>query len=410
MVLSEKITAGVMLSDGTTFGLYENSILDASISSQCIPSSGFSFGGVCSATLNMTFLSNLTSRYQLVGAKVHLSIYKGGAWQSFGVYNITSASRWKNKFTISASDNIIWLDKSVYSTDENMHKINEITSRLQGSVDIYSALYTIIEVSEQHMAQSYDDIVQLPGGDLSTTVFQEVTTDCPRDWLSWGAEFLCGFAIADAGGNVKIEQFETSPTAVITQSMVQTETTDIADFTLALVGARMEVWDTTMGAVWYPDLENLPNSIFLDVTENWLIQGKHYLYGQAMDILDNMTNAIGSIPYRPFSATVHSDVLYHLGQCVQLEDSDGNYYNSVITHYDWSLHGGQVIKCAGEDTRLLADTKRRTQVKRVEEKIVTKMKNLNINVKSENEIKSLAEQGKLVTGTIYYDISGDENV
>lgn len=411
MVLYERATANIELANKTIFSVTESDMLDASISSQCLPNFGFSFGGVCSSTLDMTFISSLTNRYQLVGAKVTFFIYKSSEWQQIGVFNVTSASRWRDKFTISASDNMIWLDKSVYSTDENLHKINEITSRLMSTVTIYQALYSIVhEVSGLELSQSQNEIEALPNGDLSTIVFQEVTTDCPRDWVSWVAEFLCGFAIADQNGAIKIEQFETSPTAVITQNIIQSETTDIADFMMSLVGARMEVWDTTMGAVWYPDLENLPNSIFLDVTENWLIQGKHYLHGQSMDILDNMTSVIGRIPYRPFSATVHSDVLYHLGQCVQIQDYDGNYYNSIITSYNWSLKGGQNIKCDGEDTRLLADTKRRTQIKRTEEKLVTKMKNLNINVQSENEIKALAEQGKLVPGTVYYDVSGDDSV
>lgn len=165
-----------------------------------------------------------------------------------------------------------------------------------------------------------------------------------------------------------------------------------------------------MGAVWYLDLENQPNSIFLDVSDNWLIQGKHYLYGNAMDILSDMTSTISDIPYRPFSTTVHSNEIYELGQCIQIQDDTGTYYNSVITHYSWSLLGGQTIKCSGEDTRLLADTKRRTQLKRIEERLITKMNNLSINVQSEDELKSLASQEKLITGTIYYDISGDDNI
>ncbi len=410
MVIYEKAMAYITLADGNAFIVDENSILDANISNQCIPSSGFAFGGVCSATLSMTFISNLTNRYQLIGATIIFAIYKQGTYQQVGVFNVTSANRWKDKFTISANDNMIFLDKSVYSTDENMHKINVITQNLQGNIDIYTALNIIVSTANQELAQTREKIVLLPGGDLCTTVFQDITTDCPRDWLSWGAEFLCGFATANASGQIEIKQFEMYPTSIITQNMIQTETTDIADFTMALVGARMEVWDTTMGAVWYPNLENQPNSIFLDVSENWLIQGKHYIYGNAMDILNNMATTVANISYRPFSATVHSDILYYLGQCIQIYDYDGNCYNSIITSWQWSLKGGQTIKCDGEDTRLLSDTKRRNQVKRTEEKMVTKMNNINVNVNSESEIKNLANEGKLITGTIYYDISGDDTV
>lgn len=413
MVITEKIIATVTLSDGSNFTLTESDIFSASISKQCVSGTGFEFGGVCASTLNMEFKSSLTNRYCLIGAIIKLSIYKNSTWQNFGVYNVTSATRWKNNFTVAGSDNMIWLDKSVYSTDENSHKINEITIRMSSAVTIYRALQIIVEeVGGLQLAQSESEISLLSPmcGNLSTIIFQEVTTDCPRDWLYWIAQFLSGFAVADNDGKIAIRKFSTIPTAIITQNMVQQETTDIADFTLALVGARMEVWDTTMGAVWYPDLENQPNSIFLDVSDNWLIQGKHYLYGNAMDILSDMTSTISDIPYRPFSATVHSNEIYELGQCIQIQDDTGAYYNSVITHYSWSLLGGQTIKCSGEDTRLLADTKRRTQLKRIEERLITKMNNLSINVQSEDELKSLASQEKLITGTIYYDISGDDNI
>lgn len=413
MVLTEKLVATVTLTDGSSFTLTERDIFSASVSKQCVSGTGFEFGGVCASTLSIEFISSLTNRYCLIGAVIKLSIFKKNEWQNFGVYNVTSASRWKDKFTVSASDNLIWLDKSVYSTDENSHKINEIATRMSSEVTIYRALQIVVEeVGGLQLAQTESEILQLSAmcGNLSTIVFQDVTTDCPRDWLYWIAQFLSGFAIADSEGNIAIKKFDTIPSSVITQNMVQQETTDIADFTLVLVGARMEVWDTTMGAVWYPSLENQPNSVFLDVSENWLIQGKHYLYGNAMDILSDMASTISDIPYRPFSATVHSDELYRLGQCIQIQDNTGTYYNTVVTHYTWSLRGGQTLKCSGEDTRLLADTKRRTQIKRVEERLITKINNINVNVQSEEELKKLANQGKLVTGTVYYDISGDDDI
>ena len=409
MAIMERVTAAVTLLNDTSFTLTENDILSASISKQCVSGTGFEFGATCSATLNMEFTSNITNRYQLIGAVIKLSIYKGGAWTGFGVYNVTSASRWRNKFSISASDNMIWLDKSIYSTDENSHKINEIASRLTTATTIYRTLQIVVEeVGGLQLAQTEAEISAMSGGNLSTIVFQDITTDCPRDWVYWIAQLLCGFAIADDSGKIAIKQFETSPSATLTPNIVQAETTDVADFTLALVGARMEVWDTTMGAVWYPDLESMPNSVYLDVTDNWIIQGKHYLYGNAMDILDNMATAISTIPYRPFSATIHSSELYHLGQCIQVQNTDGNYYNSVVTNYDWSLLGGQVLKCSGEDTRLLADTKRRSQVQRLDERLSTKIKGLSVNVNGKEELETLASQGKLIPGTVYYDISESE--
>lgn len=318
---------------------------------------------------------------------------------------MTSSSRYRDMITVSASDNLIWLDKSAYGTDENDRKINLIAEYLKTQRTIYEALkYVVEDIGGQILAQSQEEIEAMPNGTINTIVFQDITADCPRDWLSWIAETLGGFAYADSVGKIAIGQFETLPTATIQNDSIQADTSDIADFTILLTGVRMsEVWDGSSGSAWYSERDGKPNSIYIELSDNWIVQGKHYLYGNAMDILIALRDdVIDEIPYRPFNATVHSDEMYHIGQCIQIQDMDGDFYSSVITHHSWTLNGGQKIECAGSDTRLLADTKKRTALKRESEKLQSKIELAKGTDVTEEELAQLEADGKLIEGQVYY--------
>ena len=379
---------------------------DVTISSQCVNGSGFSLGAVCAAEMRATFIISGMNRYAMLGAVITLERSADMQnWEKCGVYNVTLPSRYYDNISVTAYDNMIWLDKSAFGTDENERKINLIAEYLKTQRTIYQALkYVVEDIGGQTLAQSQEEIEAMPNGTISTIVFQDITADCPRDWLSWIAETLGGFAYADSDGKIAIGQFETLPTATIQNNEIQADTSDIADFTILLTGVRMsEVWDGSSGSAWYSERDGKPNSIYIELSDNWIVQGKHYLYGNAMDILISLRdNVIDSIPYRPFNATVHSDEMYHIGQCIQIQDMDGNFYSSVITHHSWTLNGGQKIECAGSDTRLLADTKKRTAIKRESEKLQSKIKLAMGETATEEELSQLESDGHLIEGMVYY--------
>lgn len=404
-VINEDVKMHIEFTDETTADINSADISDGfSLFSQCVSGMGFELGAVCSANLETTFKLQGVNRYKMLGAVIKPQIFKGGEWKNAGVFNVTSSSRYRDMITVSASDNLIWLDKSAYGTDENSRKINLIAEYLKTQRMIYEALkYVVEDIGGQILAQSQEEIEAMPNGTINTIVFQDITADCPRDWLSWIAETLGGFAYADSDGKIAIGQFETLPTATIQNDCIQADTSDIADFTILLAGVRMsEVWDGSSGSVWFTERDGKPNSIYIELSDNWIIQGKHYLSGNAMDILSGINSVISAIPYRPFNATVHSDTMYHIGQCVQIQDVDGDFYSSVITHHSWTLNGGQKIECAGSDTRLLADTKKRTALKRESEKLQSKIKLAMGETATEEELSQLESDGHLIEGMVYY--------
>lgn len=406
--MKEQISAVITLTDGTQLTLTNDNIYNNfSISRQCVSGSGFELGGVCAATLDTSIYLEGISAYNLIGAVISVSVSQnGGDYVQQGVFNITSATRKRDIITLSAVDNMIYLDTSAYKTDENSRKVNLIASQLTTMKTPHEALKIIVEdVGGQILAQSQAEIEAMPNGTANTIIFDEIVTDCPRDWLSWIAEYLCGFAYADEYGKIAIKQFETTPTATISSSDIEYDTTDIAEFTIEIVGIKMdEVWDGSSGAVWSPEALKQLNSVYFDWSDNQFVQGHHYLYGTAMDLLETGADTICAIPCRPFRATCHTSEIYKMGQCINIQGLDGKYYQSIITHSTYKLHGGQQIKCVGEDTRILSQAKNRTAIKKTAEMLETKIKKAMGVDTTQADFDALANSGKAVEGQTYYII------
>lgn len=403
MVIQEDVKAVITLDDGTEFDITSAEITGTpSISSQCVSGSGFELGAVCSAQLSMSAKISGINRYKIIGATVKVQIFKNNEWHNAGIFNVTSASRYRDIITISASDNMIYLDKSAYTVNDNSKKLSSIAEYLKTQRTIYEALKYIVEISGLELRNSQEEIEKMPNGTLPTVVFQEVNTDCPRDWLAWCAEFLSGFAYADENGKIRIKQFEKEPSATISQSEIQSDTSDIADFKILLAHVEITTFDEGYGSYYNAKNDGKPNTIGIDLTDNIIAQGKNYIYLNSMDVLRNIYNDISKVAYRPFTATVHSNSIFSLGQCISIEDYDGQFYDTVITNITYTLNGGYQLKCAGSDTRLLADTKNRTALKRESEKLQSKINEAKGKDVTQSELDQLALDGKLVEGMTYY--------
>lgn len=373
-----------------------------SVSSQAVSGMGFEIGAVCSAILEGEIHLHNVNKYRLYGAELTLRICKNNVWHNIGIFNVTFVNRNRDVYNISASDNLVWTDKSAFDADTG---IKYITNYLSSSKSIYQLLrYVVVDICGLEMAQTQAEIEAMPNGTISTKVFQDVYADTPRDWLSWIAEALSGFVYADENGKIAIGHFGTQAEYTVTNNIIQSDSCDIADFEILLAGVfMMECWNGDYGKEWYVERDGKPNSINIELSDNWIVQGKHYIYGTAMDVIHDIFTTVSAIPYRPFNAVVHTDTMLHIGQCIDIEDDEGNMFTSVITHHSWTLNGGQKIECAGSDTRLLADTKKRTALKRESEKLSSKIENAKgIPVADEEALRQIEADGHLIEGMVYY--------
>lgn len=415
MVFNEELKVVITLMNGNTVTLYNENINALTITQQAL-SSGFDLGGVNTGQLNATLKISGVQAGQLFASIIKIFKKSNNEWKAIGVFNTTSAKAYHDMITISASDNVIWFNKESYSVDEYAHKVNNVANWLKTERTLYQVLkYVVEDMGGLTLAQTQAEIESMPNGTIHTIVFDDVKTDNLRDWLSWIAQTLAGFVYADGEGRIGIRQFELTPTARIPLNTIQNDSLTIADYKMVIAAVRMsEVWDGTFGAWWNPARDGKPNNVEIEVSDNWIIQGKHWLYnsesgGYAMDVLGDIYYAIVDLVYYPFMATVHSNNEYYIGQCVTIEDLDGNDVQTVISKRTYTLYGGQKIESNGIDTRVLSEQSQRTRWQRDAEKLRTEIENAKGKSVTQAELDAIVASKKYREGDVFYVYDTEDN-
>lgn len=412
MVLREGIKATITVSENTVYNLTTDDFYNnVSISSQCVNGNSIGFGSVASATFSASVKITGVNRYSLIGAVVSVQLLKGSEWQQVGVYTITSATRNRDIITFSASDNMMLLDVSAFTEDENNNKLNLIYNFLSSEKTLYQLYEYIVTLAELEPGLTQEEFEEMPNGLFQTYAYIKSEDAYLRDWLSWIAEAVGGFAFADEYGRICVKRFQkyADKTVDISNRNINLDSLDIADFTTNAIKVMFSGYDESQYSLWNEDNNR---TIIIDVSDNPIIQGFYFIlrsYGldtETFDttffkFLENLYYAIIDTWVRPFTAQIHTDYLVQIGQAITIQDHDGTYYPTIITHHTWTMNAGQNIKCVGEDTRLLSDYKNRTSLKRVTEQLMSQVnlaKGINI---TQTEFDSLQTQNKLVEGAVY---------
>lgn len=412
MIIEEKAKATLTLPDETILEIGEIDITTLSLSSKAVSGSSFELGSVCSEQLSMQFMLDGINPYSIIGGVVKLFLYKNGEWFQKGLYNVTSCKRYKRVYNLQASDNMILLDFSAFQVGGSNEKINLIAEYFRTEKSIYDILSYIISLTGLELGNTEEEINAMPNGQITSEMYtQKNYNGNVRDWIAWCAEILGGFATADEYGRIKINQFEMNSSAVISNAMINSGSSDIADFTVA----AFDVSITFYNGSWYKTYtvtneKELMLSIAFD--DNPIAQGYYYICTQRYsgdtfdkkiwDFTGAVWEAVGNLPIRPMSISVASNELYHIGQRVTVQNSDGNYVDSLITSFNWSLHDLQKIKCVGEDTRLISKIRQRSELARATEEAKTLINEAYGRDVTQAELDALEADNKLIEGQVFY--------
>lgn len=420
MHIDEQVKGTIYFVNGDSYSFDSNDIIDDDISilQQATADNSFNIGGTYSSTLNMTIHipKGLTNSYDIVGSKIAL-YSKYGSETEFvlrGVFWVTSATRYKEIYTLSCSDAIAWLDDTPY-LDENGY--NQATNESFNN-ELYNRLISYIRT----LTMDLDIIVGIINETLTGCNVGEIRTDwtepinempphidgrntmgycvlpmeqtgesathCPRDYASWLAQIGCGFIVCNyLDGEIpyiSIGQFETSPTETLNWKSFEQDTLEIANFNITCYKIYVEVYNGVIGAV--SNSNRTLNSIVVDVSGNPFIDG-HYWYSlpegetvdtapiedhSCMDILGEMSRFLSQLSIKPFSGTYHGEKRFKLGQCIKIIDENNHEHITILTKIQWNFRGGCELKCSSEDNRVLFDSARRTPSIRAKEQALTK--------------------------------------
>lgn len=434
MVIEEHARLKVTLPDGREFDVHEDDIIKDSLSttSQCVNGNTFGFGCVSPAQLSVKFRlkSADIGRYDVYGAEIILYSYFGNTPPDGngkrGVFNVTSVTKNNDIFTVSASDNICWLDNSAFSEENSTNLGNAVYETLKdesGSLlwNAVSALGQIIgEVVGDNIKLS--DIVspfreQIPNGselfkgygvpereqvnypERRILLLDGEQSDNVRDYVAWLVEYMGGFIVADKNGNIEFKLFE-SPyyhknPEILDFSEFQQNTLEIAGFRIYLYSAKIITEDNYCR---FSNLSKLSDNSVINVEtvikNNPFVEFsyKYWVRDAEEENKRDLSSITGTLMYyqhwiqiRPFSAIYHGNKYLHLGQYIKIKDENGTEHETTITNITWKFRGGQQIKCVGEDSRTLSQARKRSQAVRMGERMKTQINRLEDTISKNNE-------------------------
>ena len=257
--------------------------------------------------------------------------------------------------------------------------------------------------------------IYIPDGGGESNLFGNARSDTPRDFLRYAAEVTGGFIYADYGnvGNMQDTDFVTlgqfgEPKwgiAEINMDDIEIDTCEVADFDILPVigGVKAELKEYTLN-YWIEastdfrshsyirfDLSDNP---FVDrFTRSWCPPSQQYdtgalflrLAGQIWDAFYHMYGGNGGYTIRPFHATVHKPVDFHLGQRIRFRDykdygeTVAHTYDSILTSIQWTFRGGYKLACGGEDERTMSDVMRASKADKVRRQLQDDMDALRAN-------------------------------
>lgn len=402
LVIYERIKAEISFRNGTKAELDESSIISASIRRQCCSDGKFEIGGVYAASLSMKCRVPDTNSFRIRGAKIVVSTKFEGVENDFiprGTFWITDAPRTGEIYSITAVDNVGWLDTNNYTdsqanalenfieyfralhpTDATMYtwfhwlteSMNSIISRMTGFSAFLEWKDYDTDKNGRFCNQYYDNFeikyyVEVSGHSGSP--------DTPREIYKRFAEITGGFIYACEDGRLTLGQFGQKEfgTAEISASEIELDSFEPADFkvVIAQVGADSKIAQgDAVGTAEPPNPEDVfyyftvDNNIFLDGFAQMYINGAGSYADFHVDTLKPIASGIFNYLYwfhnfeiRPFRCKVHKAERFHLGQKIRIPDGTQNF-ESIITSIQWTFRGGTVLACGGEDSRTLSGCSR----------------------------------------------------
>ena len=404
MVITENVSGTITLPNGSRYKFSssalnpESDIISDSLSItwQCCDDSTFALGGAFCAVLSMQIRIPNTSSYAIIGAKIEINMLVSSGSESdkrAGVFTVTSATRYEDIYTLSASDNMIWLDQSSYTESSNNKLINTAYEQLVGNLhnpaDAFIKIaHDICDLDTQERNSIVSTMCNCNGvagttsGTQNVTLLPEDTVQNLRDYIGWLAEWMGGFAYADDNGAISVKQF--SATSSYTLKRKNCSNMDIADFSFFHYQTRLTLYDNSFYAYGHEETTDTGRyNIMTEISENPFLDGIYKAavldYGQNIDLLESpaisLNNMLNTLKIRPFTATCYVPHYFRLGDCITI-----NNFDTVITKIQWKYRGGQTISCAGKDTRILSSIKRQSPVKRSADRLKTSQKRLETKI------------------------------
>lgn len=338
------ITGELVTNTGQVINIQNEDISSGSlyITNQCVNGDSFEYGSVFTAEMGVTLKTEI-DRYSLFDSKITLyfNIYTESGVETvpLGEFFVSEPSRVGNNITIKAYDGMMKLDKDI---DENT---------IGTPFELLNVIATKCGVE---LAQTEEEIKAFANGNkMLSVVIDRVGTY--RDLLAYISMIVCGFAIFDREGKLKIVEMGQRTDKVI-QANIRSMS-KFSDFESYHTRVQANfVLDSVYKA--YGSMSQIDNGLLYDLGDIPIVQG---LDSENQLVLDNIMAKLEPLRYTPCEFTFNGDPAIDLGDIITCVDRQGNNISTLVTFYKWTYRGRHQIKSAGANPKLTSVKERKNK-------------------------------------------------
>lgn len=303
------------------------------IDNRCSDGTELTLGAVYIGQLTCVFHGiNLTGEW--MGKTITLSeelLVAEDTWEAvpLGVYHVVEAQHQETGVYVVAYDVMDYLDKpwSVSSTTGTP----------------YDYLALISERCDVELAQTEEEIRELPNGTFGFALYEENDIQTYRDLLFWVAQTMACFATATRDGKIELRQYGGLPVDQI-GSWTRWEGSSFSDYVTRYSGVSVVNIDDQ--STIYRGLE-VDTMLTYNLGANPLLQ--HMILDTA---LGNILQALEAIAFTPFNVDRSGCPAYDLGDILTFPDGIGGGRTGCIMAYEYDYHDVYMIDGYGANPAL----------------------------------------------------------
>lgn len=308
------------------------------ITRQCCGSTEIELGTVYAAEMGISLYSDV-DRYTLDGAEIRLSfhlVYGGEAEEEvpMGVFEVSEANRAIRCLELKAYDYMLRFDKPL--------QLNS------SSGTAYDFLATACNDCHVELAQSKEELEQLPNGKEILGIYADNDMESYRDLLYYTAQVLGCFCRINREGKLELVQY--GATSVMNIPSTQRFDSTYSDFITRYTAISST--NIRSNIAEYYALEK-DDGLTMNLGVNPLLQ--YGLKATRERMLTAILNAVSVIDYVPFESTTIGNPALDPGDILTFSGGHADESKiSCITGITYKVNGKHSLKCVGKNPRLSA--------------------------------------------------------
>lgn len=333
-------TGSIVTKNHQTYPFGNEDIVKGSgyITRQCCGSTEIELGTVYASEMGISLYSDV-DRYTLDGAEIRLSfhlVYEDGAEEEvpMGVFEVSEANRAVRCLELKAYDYMLRFDKSL--------QLNS------SSGTAYNFLSTACNDCHVELAQSKEELEQLPNGKEILGIYADNDMETYRDLLFYTAQVLGCFCRINREGQLELVPYGSASVMNIpsTQRFDSTYSDFITRYTaVSSTNIRSNIAE-------YYALEK-DDGLTMNLGINPLLQ--YGLKATRERMLTAILNAVSVIDYVPFESTTIGNPALDPGDILTFSGGHADDSKiSCITSITYKVNGKHSLKCVGKNPRLSA--------------------------------------------------------